>query len=81
MHCNPTIEPPPILPGDDGICPMNSHCLSNDFCACDGGFVGGCSQPAFEMQDGTRIATSVYSNNYTFFSVRQEVDTYVILIF
>lgn len=62
-------------------CPLNSYCMSNNYCACDTGFVGSCTQPAYEMKDGSRIATTVTHNNYTFFSITQEVDSYVILIF
>lgn len=34
-------------------CPLHAHCLENNYCACDTGYIGGCTQTAFEMVDGT----------------------------
>lgn len=62
-------------------CPMHAHCLENNYCACDTGYIGGCTQTAYEMVDGTSVSTTITNNDYTFFSITQEVDAYVVLIF
>jgi hypothetical protein len=33
-------------------CPANSYCTSTKYCACDSGFIGNCTTPAFRMEDG-----------------------------
>lgn len=65
----------------NGTCPLNSHCLSNNYCACNRGFVGGCTQNSYPMQDGSVVSATVTNLNYTFFSVVQDIDSYVVLVF
>lgn len=51
------------------VCPDNSHCLDNRFCACDSGFIGNCLQKAFPMEHEVEKKANLTSAGYTFFEV------------
>ena len=60
---------PNIIGIDPQMCPVNSHCLENGLCECDLGFVGGCTQAAYRMENGVAISAAVSDDDYTFFEV------------
>ncbi len=54
FKCSPVTHlsnPLAISPVND-TCPDNSHCLDNGFCECNLGYIGGCTQSAYRLQDG-----------------------------
>ena len=69
------------LSRSNSSCPLNSICLPNNYCACESGFIGNCSQQTFLMENNVEIQTNLSNLEYTFFSVSQSTDSYVVLIF
>lgn len=40
-------------------CPSNSHCLENGWCACDEGYIGSCTQPAYRLADSITTTATI----------------------
>ncbi len=58
FKCTPStiVQTDFLIKNSQDTCPTNSHCLSNSFCECDDGFIGGCSQAAYKMQDSSEVS-------------------------
>ena len=55
-------------------CPPNSHCKTNNYCACNPNFIGNCSTPAIALLNNQPVATLLPEKRTVFFSVKPITD-------